>query len=165
MLTGTPLQNNLHELWSLLNFLLPDVFNSADDFDSWVDTNNCLGDQKLVERLHMVLCPFLLRRIKADVEKSLPPKKEVKIYVGLSKMQREWYTQILIKDIDILNSAGKMDKMRLLNILMQLRKCCNHPYLFDGAEPGPLFSTDMHLVTNSGKMVVLDKLLDRKSVV
>lgn len=161
LLTGTPLQNNLHELWSLLNFLLPDVFNSADDFDSWFDTNNCLGDQKLVERLHMVLRPFLLRRIKADVEKSLPPKKEVKIYVGLSKMQREWYTRILMKDIDILNSAGKMDKMRLLNILMQLRKCCNHPYLFDGAEPGPPYTTDMHLVTNSGKMVVLDKLLPK----
>ena len=109
----------------------------------------------------MVLRPFLLRRIKADVEKSLPPKKEVKIYVGLSKMQREWYTRILMKDIDILNSAGKMDKMRLLNILMQLRKCCNHPYLFDGAEPGPPYTTDMHLVTNSGKMVVLDKLLPK----
>ncbi|EMP28267.1 SWI/SNF-related matrix-associated actin-dependent regulator of chromatin subfamily A member 5, partial [Chelonia mydas] len=108
-----------------------------------------------------VLRPFLLRRIKADVEKSLPPKKEVKIYVGLSKMQREWYTRILMKDIDILNSAGKLDKMRLLNILMQLRKCCNHPYLFDGAEPGPPYTTDMHLVTNSGKMVVLDKLLPK----
>ncbi|MCJ8748939.1 hypothetical protein PDJAM_G00170290 [Pangasius djambal] len=90
LLTGTPLQNNLHELWSLLNFLLPDVFNSASDFDSWFDTNNCLGDQKLVERLHAVLRPFLLRRIKREVEKSLPPKKEVKIYLGLSKMQREW---------------------------------------------------------------------------
>ncbi|KAG5284468.1 hypothetical protein AALO_G00027050 [Alosa alosa] len=161
LLTGTPLQNNLHELWSLLNFLLPDVFNSANDFDSWFDTNNCLGDQKLVERLHAVLRPFLLRRIKADVEKSLPPKTEVKIYLGLSKMQREWYTRILMKDIDILNSAGKMDKMRLLNILMQLRKCCNHPYLFDGAEPGPPYTTDTHLVTNSGKMVALDKLLPK----
>ncbi|KAG9340168.1 hypothetical protein JZ751_021893 [Albula glossodonta] len=161
LLTGTPLQNNLHELWSLLNFLLPDVFNSANDFDSWFDTNNCLGDQKLVERLHAVLRPFLLRRIKAEVEKSLPPKKEVKIYLGLSKMQREWYTRILMKDIDILNSAGKMDKMRLLNILMQLRKCCNHPYLFDGAEPGPPYTTDTHLVTNSGKMVALDKLLPK----
>ncbi|NWH48563.1 SMCA1 protein, partial [Chroicocephalus maculipennis] len=159
LLTGTPLQNNLHELWALLNFLLPDVFNSADDFDSWFDTKNCLGDQKLVERLHAVLKPFLLRRIKAEVEKSLPPKKEVKIYLGLSKMQREWYTRILMKDIDILNSAGKMDKMRLLNILMQLRKCCNHPYLFDGAEPGPPYTTDTHLITNSGKMLVLDKLL------
>ncbi|MGH0152423.1 UNVERIFIED_CONTAM: hypothetical protein FKN15_049185, partial [Acipenser sinensis] len=161
LLTGTPLQNNLHELWALLNFLLPDVFNSSEDFDSWFDTNNCLGDQKLVERLHIVLRPFLLRRIKAEVEKSLLPKKEVKMYVGLSKMQREWYTKILMKDIDILNSAGKMDKMRLLNVLMQLRKCCNHPYLFDGAEPGPPYTTDMHLVVNSGKMVVLDKLLPK----
>ncbi|KAL7979979.1 hypothetical protein Chor_004448 [Crotalus horridus] len=161
LLTGTPLQNNLHELWALLNFLLPDVFNSAEDFDSWFDTKNCLGDQKLVERLHAVLKPFLLRRIKAEVEKSLPPKKEVKIYLGLSKMQREWYTKILMKDIDILNSAGKMDKMRLLNILMQLRKCCNHPYLFDGAEPGPPYTTDTHLVSNSGKMVALDKLLSK----
>nr|KAF6436433.1 SWI/SNF related, matrix associated, actin dependent regulator of chromatin, subfamily a, member 1 [Rousettus aegyptiacus] len=159
LLTGTPLQNNLHELWALLNFLLSDVFNSADDFDSWFDTKNCLGDQKLVERLHTVLKPFLLRRIKTDVEKSLPPKKEIKIYLGLSKMQREWYTKILMKDIDVLNSAGKMDKMRLLNILMQLRKCCNHPYLFDGAEPGPPYTTDEHIVSNSGKMVVLDKLL------
>ncbi|XP_069468752.1 probable global transcription activator SNF2L1 isoform X2 [Ambystoma mexicanum] len=161
LLTGTPLQNNLHELWALLNFLLPDVFNSANDFDSWFDTNNCLGDHKLVERLHAVLKPFLLRRIKIEVEKSLPPKKEVKIYLGLSKMQREWYTRILMKDIDILNSSGKMDKMRLLNILMQLRKCCNHPYLFDGAEPGPPYTTDTHLVCNSGKMVVLDKLLSK----
>ncbi|RXN09191.1 SWI SNF-related matrix-associated actin-dependent regulator of chromatin subfamily A member 5 [Labeo rohita] len=161
LLTGTPLQNNLHELWALLNFLLPDVFNSSEDFDSWFDTNNCLGDTKLVERLHTVLRPFLLRRIKADVEKSLLPKKEIKMYIGLSKMQREWYTKILMKDIDILNSAGKMDKMRLLNVLMQLRKCCNHPYLFDGAEPGPPYTTDLHLVVNSGKMVVLDKLLPK----
>uniref|UniRef100_A0A8C5C2N8 SWI/SNF related, matrix associated, actin dependent regulator of chromatin, subfamily a, member 5 n=1 Tax=Gadus morhua TaxID=8049 RepID=A0A8C5C2N8_GADMO len=161
LLTGTPLQNNLHELWALLNFLLPDVFNSSEDFDSWFDTNNCLGDTKLVERLHTVLRPFLLRRIKADVEKSLLPKKEIKMYVGLSKMQREWYTKILMKDIDILNSAGKMDKMRLLNVLMQLRKCCNHPYLFDGAEPGPPYTTDLHLAVNSGKMMVLDKLLPK----
>uniref|UniRef100_A0A8C7VHQ2 SWI/SNF related, matrix associated, actin dependent regulator of chromatin, subfamily a, member 5 n=1 Tax=Oncorhynchus mykiss TaxID=8022 RepID=A0A8C7VHQ2_ONCMY len=161
LLTGTPLQNNLHELWALLNFLLPDVFNSSEDFDSWFDTNNCLGDQKLVERLHTVLRPFLLRRIKNEVEKSLLPKKEIKMYVGLSKMQREWYTKILMKDIDILNSAGKMDKMRLLNVLMQLRKCCNHPYLFDGAEPGPPYTTDLHLAVNSGKMAVLDKLLPK----
>ncbi|KPL97092.1 Imitation SWI-like protein, partial [Sarcoptes scabiei] len=137
LLTGTPLQNNLHELWALLNFLLPDVFNSSDDFDSWFNTNSCLGDKSLVERLHCVLRPFLLRRLKSEVEKKLPPKIETKIYVGLSRMQREWYTKILMKDIDIVNNAGKSDKLRLLNILMQLRKCANHPYLFDGAEPGP----------------------------
>ncbi|KAF4533362.1 hypothetical protein B566_EDAN002760 [Ephemera danica] len=161
LLTGTPLQNNLHELWSLLNFLLPDVFNSSDDFDSWFNTNNFLGDNTLVERLHGVLRPFLLRRLKSDVEKKLAPKKEVKVYVGLSKMQREWYTKVLMKDIDIVNGAGKIEKMRLQNILMQLRKCCNHPYLFDGAEPGPPYTTDEHLVYNCGKMVILDKLLPK----
>lgn len=164
LLTGTPLQNNLHELWALLNFLLPDVFNSSEDFDSWFNTNSCLdsdSSQQLVERLHGVLRPFLLRRLKNEVEKKLQPKKETKIYVGLSRMQREWYTKILMKDIDIVNGAGKMDKMRLLNILMQLRKCANHPYLFDGAEPGPPYTTDKHLVDNSGKLVILDKLLPR----
>lgn len=161
LLTGTPLQNNLHELWALLNFLLPDVFNSSDDFDSWFNTNNCFENAQLVERLHAVLRPFLLRRIKSEVEKKLLPKKETKIYIGFSKMQREWYTKILMKDIDVVNGAGKTDKMRLLNILMQLRKCCNHPYLFDGAEPGPPYTTDKHLVDNCGKMVLLDKLLPK----
>ncbi|KAG5883525.1 hypothetical protein JTB14_019292 [Gonioctena quinquepunctata] len=161
LLTGTPLQNNLHELWALLNFLLPDVFNSSDDFDEWFNTNQCLGDNSLVERLHAVLKPFLLRRLKSEVEKRLKPKKELKVYVGLSKMQREWYTKVLMKDIDIVNGAGKVEKMRLQNILMQLRKCTNHPYLFDGAEPGPPYTTDQHLVYNCGKMVLLDKLLPK----
>ena len=83
------------------------------------------------------------------------------MFVGLSQLQREWYTKILSKDIDIVNGAGKVDRMRLLNILMQLRKCCNHPYLFDGAEPGPPYTTDYHLVESCGKLVVLDKLLRR----
>ncbi|GFS19373.1 chromatin-remodeling complex ATPase chain Iswi, partial [Elysia marginata] len=155
LLTGTPLQNNLHELWALLNFLLPD------DFDAWFTANKCFGDNELVSRLHEVLRPFLLRRIKSDVEKRLLPKKETKVFIGLSKMQRELYTKILMKDIDVVNGAGRSDKMRLLNILMQLRKCCNHPYLFDGMEPGPPYTTDYHLVENCGKMVILDKLLPR----
>lgn len=66
-----------------------------------------------------------------------------------------------MKDIDLVNGAGKSDKMRLLNVLMQLRKCCNHPYLFDGAEPGPPYTTEQHLVTNCGKLSLLDKLLPR----
>ncbi|CAF2685735.1 unnamed protein product [Rotaria sp. Silwood2] len=161
LITGTPLQNNLHELWALLNFLLPDVFDSADDFNAWFDTQKCLADDKdLVTRLHGILKPFLLRRLKSDVEKKLPPKIETKLYVGLAPLQRQWYTKILMKDIDILNSAsGKLDKIRLLNILMQLRKCANHPYIFDGAEPGPPYTTDKHLVDNCGKMIILDKLL------
>ena len=115
----------------------------------------------MVARLHGVLKPFLLRRLKADVEKSLLPKKETNIYVSMSKMQREWYTKILMKDIDIVNGAGKVEKMRLQNILMQLRKCVNHPYLFDGAEPGPPYTTDEHIIDNCGKMRVLDKLLPK----
>jgi len=161
LLTGTPLQNNLHELWALLNFLLPEVFTSSEDFDEWFNSSSCLEDNDLVKRLHSVLRPFLLRRLKSEVEKRLLPKKETKIYISLSKMQREWYTKVLMKDIDIVNGAGKVEKMRLQNILMQLRKCCNHPYLFDGAEPGPPYTTDFHLVENAGKMMVLDKLLKK----
>lgn len=69
-----------------------------------------------------ILQPFLLRRLKSDVEKNLLPKKELKVYIGLSKLQREWYTKILMKDIDILNASGKLEKARLMNILMHLRK-------------------------------------------
>ena len=90
MLTGTPLQNNLHELWALLNFLLPDVFDSAEDFDAQFDTEKSLGDQALVDRLHEILKPFLLRRIKSDVEKSLLPKIELKVNVPLMQFQQEW---------------------------------------------------------------------------
>ncbi|KAK5643876.1 hypothetical protein RI129_007721 [Pyrocoelia pectoralis] len=161
LLTGTPLQNNLHELWSLLNFLLPDVFNSSDDFDAWFNINQFFGDNALVERLHAVLQPFLLRRLKSEVEKGLKPKNELKVYVGLSKMQREWYTKVLMKDIDIINGDGQIGKMRIQNTFMQLRKCTNHPYLFNGAEPGPPYTTDEHLIFNCGKLVILDKLLPK----
>ncbi|ORY89162.1 putative chromatin remodelling complex ATPase chain [Leucosporidium creatinivorum] len=181
LITGTPLQNNLHELWALLNFLLPDVFSDVADFDAWFDKQGPAApegadgqpapeqtaDQKeaasnsVVKQLHAVLRPFLLRRVKMDVEKSLLPKKEINVYVGMTDLQRKWYKMILEKDIDAVNGAGgkKEGKTRLQNIVMQLRKCCNHPYLFDGAEPGPPFTTDEHLVEASGKMVILDKLL------
>lgn len=179
LITGTPLQNNLHELWALLNFLLPDVFADSLTFDEWFSKDEGSGEgddgdsaeakqkqedqDKIVQQLHQVLQPFLLRRIKNDVEKSLLPKQELNVYVGMSPMQRKWYQSILEKDIDAVNGANgkKESKTRLLNIVMQLRKCCNHPYLFEGAEPGPPYTTDEHLVYNSQKMLVLDKLLKR----
>ncbi|KAA1102342.1 hypothetical protein PGT21_019144 [Puccinia graminis f. sp. tritici] len=167
LITGTPLQNNLQELWALLNFLLPDVFSSSEDFDAWferkrngAEDSSSDAENSVVKQLHKVLRPFLLRRVKSDVEKSLLPKKEINVYVGMTEMQRKWYKMILEKDIDAVNGVtGKKEgKTRLMNVVMQLRKCCNHPYLFDGAESPP-FTTDEHLVYNSGKMIILDKLL------
>ena len=162
LITGTPLQNNLHELWALLNFLLPDVFGDSEAFDQWFSSQDEDSDT-VVQQLHKVLRPFLLRRVKSDVEKSLLPKKEMNLYIGMSDMQVKWYKKILEKDIDAVNGAGgkKESKTRLLNIVMQLRKCCNHPYLFEGAEPGPPYTTDEHLVNNAAKMVMLDRLLKR----
>lgn len=164
LITGTPLQNNLHELWALLNYILPDVFGSDEDFGKWFNSNEDGVQKEMVTKLHTLLKPFMLRRLKADVEASLLPKKETKVYVGLSQMQREWYTKILKNEIEVINGAGKQERMRLLNILMQLRKNCNHPYLFDGAEKmvnGRYDPDLMHLVKNSGKMMILDKLLTK----
>ena len=110
-------------------------------------------------QLHKILLPYLLRRLNADVEKDLPPKREIKLLIGLTEMQRRWYSNILAKNIDVLNAmAGSGTRTRMLNMLMQLRKCANHPYLFEGAETPP-FTNDERLVKHSGKLGLLDKLL------
>ena len=172
LVTGTPLQNNLHELWSLLNFLLPDIFSSSSDFDEWFnmsgdnkDNKQLEGDSELMEntedknaeivqQLHKILKPFLLRRTKAEVEKTLPPKKEIHIKVGLTELQKDIYKNLLTKSLLQTDS-----KTIYKNIIMQLRKACNHPYLFEGIEkPNP---PPNHLVIYSSKMRILDKLCNK----
>ena len=165
LITGTPLQNNLKELFALLNFICPEIFIDYKDLETFLhkdDTSTDLDEEKskkVVEALHKILRPFLLRRVKSDVEKNLLPstlssimtsllsvlmtasvEKEINIYVGLTDMQRKWYRSVLEKDIDAVNSlTGKKEgKTRLMNMVMQLRKVTCHPYLFDGAVCLPL---------------------------
>jgi SWI/SNF-related matrix-associated actin-dependent regulator of chromatin subfamily A member 5 len=157
----TPLQNNLHELWALLNFLLPDIFSSAEQFDEWFDLE--IDDEEakknIIQQLHKILRPFMLRRLKADVAKGLPPKTETILMVGMSKVQKQLYKQLLLRDIDSI--SGKGSRTAVLNIVMQLRKCCGHPYLFEGVEDRTLDPLGEHLVENCGKLCLLDKLLKR----
>lgn len=158
LLTGTPLQNNLKELWALLNFLMPNLFDSAEEFTEFFNlkTNDPKEQEDIVKKIHRLLRPFMLRRLKADVEKQLPQKKEVYLYVSLSELQKKIYKytkflisrQILSKNIDVVNGGG--DRIALLNILMQLKKVlkiCNfrsatiHIYSM-GLSQGLLLSTE-----------------------
>jgi SWI/SNF-related matrix-associated actin-dependent regulator of chromatin subfamily A member 5 len=162
LLTGTPLQNNLHEMWALLNFLVPDVFANSEEFDQWfnLDIEDEEKKNKLINQLHKILRPFMLRRLKADVEKSLPPKHETILFVGMSVLQKKLYKDLLMRDLELLQ--GKTgNRTALLNIVMQLRKCAGHPYLFPGLEDRTLPPLGNHLVENCGKMVLLDKLLKK----
>jgi SWI/SNF-related matrix-associated actin-dependent regulator of chromatin subfamily A member 5 len=106
----------------------------------------------------------MLRRLKLDVEKSLPPKSETILFTGMSSTQKNLYRQILLRDIDTVNGGGGGSggsRTAILNIVMQLRKCCNHPYLFPGIEDRTLDPLGDHLYTTCGKMVLLDKLLKK----
>ncbi|GAX14112.1 SWI/SNF-related matrix-associated actin-dependent regulator of chromatin subfamily A member 5 [Fistulifera solaris] len=164
LLTGTPLQNNLHELWALLNFLLPDIFSSAEQFDEWFDLEieDEEAKKQIISQLHKILRPFMLRRLKSDVAKGLPPKTETILYVGMSKMQKQLYKQLLMRDLDsITGNASSKNHTTILNIVMQLRKCCGHPYLFEGVEDRSLDPLGEHLVENCGKLSMVDKLLKR----
>ncbi|KAH9970340.1 SNF2 family N-terminal domain-containing protein [Russula compacta] len=227
LLTGTPLHNNLAELWSLLNFILPEVFDDVAAFqesfkiptlsNGLVESRNTV----LIHKLHEILRPFLLRRLKVDVERDLPPKKEYVLYAPLSKRQHEVYDAVvkgslrgllagarpsdnakerererIAREIEEDEKTGrvgartrksrasiapatksvselavehafktklkKVNNMHLQNVVMQLRKVCSHPFLFDW----PLDSrtclpvVDEQLVDASGKMMVLERLLD-----
>uniref|UniRef100_A0A1A8N9X4 Chromodomain-helicase-DNA-binding protein 1-like n=3 Tax=Nothobranchius TaxID=28779 RepID=A0A1A8N9X4_9TELE len=157
LLTGTPIQNNLQELYSLLSFIQPSIF-AAEDVDSFVNSySNVQSQPALAADLQSILEPFLLRRIKSEVAVDLPKKMELVVYHGMSALQKKYYKAILVKDIEAFgNEHGSRN--RLLNILMNLRKCVDHPYLFDGVEPEP-FEMGEHLVEASGKLCLLDRLL------
>uniref|UniRef100_A0A9J7YT46 Proliferation-associated SNF2-like protein n=1 Tax=Cyprinus carpio carpio TaxID=630221 RepID=A0A9J7YT46_CYPCA len=238
LLTGTPLQNNLSELWSLLNFLLPDVFDDLKSFESWFDISTITSDaenivanereQNILHMLHQILTPFLLRRLKSDVTLEVPPKKEIVVYAPLTNKQEAFYMAIVNKTIAKLlgqekvtpvplTSSGRpkrrarkvvdyyesntdsvkdlekylekvqkeMDSqarfvslvvftmvdvsmpvdaqvnLKLQNILMLLKRCCNHAYLIEY----PLdpttgeFKIDEQLVETSGKFLILDRML------
>ena len=150
--------------WALLNFLLPDIFASAEQFDEWFDLE--IDDEEakknMISQLHKILRPFMLRRLKADVAKGLPPKTETILMAGMSKMQKQLYKKLLLRDLDSITgkTAGK-NRTAVLNIVMQLRKCCGHPYLFEGVEDRTLDPLGEHLVENCGKLVMVDKLLKR----
>ncbi|CAB9513014.1 ISWI chromatin-remodeling complex ATPase ISW2 [Seminavis robusta] len=164
LLTGTPLQNNLHELWALLNFLLPDIFSSSEQFDEWFDleVDDEQAKKDMISQLHKVLRPFMLRRLKSEVAKGLPPKTETIIMVGMSRMQKQLYKKLLLRDIDsIVGQGSGKNRTAMLNIVMQLRKCCGHPYLFEGVEDRTLDPLGDHLVENCGKLSMVDKLLKR----
>src|ERR1700753_2209887 len=177
ILTGTPLQNNLPELWALLNFVLPNIFKSVKSFDEWFNTPfaNTGGQDKMelteeeqllvIKRLHKVLRPFLLRRLKKDVEKDLPDKQERVIKCRFSALQTKLYMQLMTHNkLAVTDGKGGKTSMRgLSNMLMQLRKLCNHPYVFEPVEDqmNPTKATNDSIWRTSGKFELLDRVLPK----
>ncbi|VAH02149.1 unnamed protein product [Triticum turgidum subsp. durum] len=163
LLTGTPIQNSLQELWSLLNFILPNIFNSSGNFEEWFNApfacDVSINDEEellIIHRLHQVLRPFLLRRKKDEVEKYLPSKTQVILKCDFSAWQKAYYEQVASKGKVALGSGLK--PKAVANLSMQLRKCCNHPYLF--VEQYNMYQRE-EIVRASGKFELLDRLLPK----
>ncbi|CAD0196208.1 unnamed protein product [Chrysodeixis includens] len=171
LLSGTPLQNNVNELFSLLNFLEPSQFSSSDAF---LNEFGQLKTESEVLKLQALLKPMMLRRLKEDVEKTLAPKEETIIEVELTNIQKKYYRAILERNFSFLQKgiASAANIPNLMNTMMELRKCCIHPYLLNGAEDQIQFDYKQAngedkeayykaLIDSSGKMVLVDKLLPK----
>ncbi|KAL6222423.1 hypothetical protein ACLB2K_005815 [Fragaria x ananassa] len=177
LLTGTPLQNNLAELWSLLNFILPDIFSSHEEFESWFDLEGKCHNEAMKEeleekrraqvlpKLHAILRPFLLRRMKIDVELMLPRKKEIILYATMTEHQKKFQEHLINKTLEkhlILEKGSHVNglKGKLNNLMIQLRKNCNHPDLLESAFDGSYFYPPVdQIVEQCGKFSLLERLL------
>ncbi|XP_042328511.1 chromodomain-helicase-DNA-binding protein 2 isoform X5 [Sceloporus undulatus] len=160
LITGTPLQNSLKELWSLLHFIMPEKFELWEDFED----DHGKGRENGYQSLHKVLEPFLLRRVKKDVEKSLPAKVEQILRVEMSALQKQYYKWILTRNYKALSKGTRGSTSGFLNIVMELKKCCNHCYLIKSPEENERENSQemlLSLIRSSGKLILLDKLLSR----
>ncbi|XP_061586711.1 probable global transcription activator SNF2L2 isoform X3 [Cololabis saira] len=183
LLTGTPLQNKLPELWALLNFLLPTIFKSCSTFEQWFNAPFAMTGERvdlneeetilIIRRLHKVLRPFLLRRLKKEVESQLPEKVEYVVKCDMSAIQKVLYRHmqkgILLTDGSEKDKKGKGGAKTLMNTIMQLKKICNHPYMFSHIEEsfaehlgypnGIISGPDLYRA--SGKFELLDRILPK----
>ena len=183
LMTGTPLQNNMDELWTLLNFVAEDEF---DDNAEFFENYGNLASQDAVEELQNRIGPYMLRRVKEDVAKDIPSKEETVIDVELTATQKTYYRAIFEHNHGFLTGKGAGNKApKLMNVQMELRKCCNHPFLLEGVEEKEGYrvrgelekatklghapdwdaiheeTLEQGLIMSSGKMVLLDKLLPK----
>lgn len=184
LLTGTPLQNKLPELWALLNFLLPSIFKSCNTFEQWFNAPFATTGEKvelneeetilIIRRLHKVLRPFLLRRLKKEVESQLPDKVEYVVKCDMSALQRYLYRHMQSKGVLLTDGSEKDKKGRggtrtLMNSIMQLRKICNHPFMFQQIEESyaehlglcDRIVSGPDLYRAAGKFELLDRILPK----
>ncbi|CAI2732022.1 unnamed protein product [Schistosoma spindalis] len=165
ILTGTPVQNNLEELFNLLHFVAPNYFHGKLRSTFLTHFGNADNKDETDQDMAKILRPFLLRRIKQNVLTDLPPRADILIYHSLTGLQTQIYRALLTRNADLFQSVtGQHNNNdlrihnRLQNLIMNLRKCVNHPYLFDGIEPEP-FTLGEHLIQTSSKLFLLDLLL------